>query len=242
MNNQENYPNVTFGQNVYIGEKVTIGNGTIIGHNVVIHDDTAIGLNVRVDDNTVIGKNLMKAPNSAMARDLDLPGTIIGNDCLIGTLVVIYRGAKLADKILVADQAAIQFKTEIGFKTIVGRGVLVESNVTVGKYVKLESGCYITAFSTIEDKCFIAPYVATSNDNFVGRTDERFDKFKGVTVKKGGRIGVNSTILPGKTIGEDALIAGGSVVTRDIPARKIYAGVPAKEFGNVDDKQLLENN
>ena len=242
MTIQDNYSKVTFGQNVFIGENVKIGNGTIIGHNVVLHNDTTIGSNVRIDDNTVIGKNLMKAPNSAMARDLELPGTIIGNDCLIGTLVVIYRGAKLAEKILVADQAAIQFKTEIGFKTIVGRGVLIESNVTVGEYVKLESGCYITAFSTIEDRCFIAPYVATSNDNFVGRTDERFDNFKGVTVKKGGRIGVNSTILPGKTIGEDALIAGGSVVTKDIPSKKIYAGVPAKEFGDVEDKQLLKNN
>jgi len=234
--------NTQFGQNVYIGKNVQIGINCQIGHNVVIHDDTVIGSNVRIDDNTVIGKNLMKAANSAMAKDLDLPGTFIGDDCLIGALVVIYRGAKLGRKMLVADQAAIQFDTTFGDFTIVGRGVLVEAHCTIGEKVKLESNCYITAYSTIEDRCFIAPCVATSNDNFVGRTQERFNHFKGVTVKKGARIGVHSTILPGKIIHEDALIAAGSVVTKDAEAGKIYAGTPAREFRAVPEDQLLKNN
>jgi len=231
-----------FGRNVFIGKNVQIGQNCQIGHNVVIHDDTVIGSNVRIDDNTVIGKNLMKAANSAMAKDLDLPGTVIGDDCLIGALVVIYRGAKLGKKMLVADQAAIQFDTSFGDFTIVGRGVLVEAHCTIGEKVKLESNCYITAYSTIEDRCFIAPCVATSNDNFVGRTQERFNHFKGVTVKKGARIGVHSTILPGKIIHEDALIAAGSVVTKDAEAGKIYAGTPAREFRAVPEDQLLKNN
>jgi len=81
----------------------------------------------------------------------------------------------------------------------------------------------------------------TSNDNFVGRTAERFKHFKGVTVRRGGRIGAGSVILPGITIGEDALVAAGSVVTRDVPPRTIVLGQPAKAWREVPVEQLLEH-
>ncbi|MBU1947490.1 MAG: N-acetyltransferase, partial [Candidatus Eisenbacteria bacterium] len=97
------------------------------------------------------------------------------------------------------------------------------------------------AFSTIEDRVFIAPGVCTSNDNYIGRTEERFKHFKGVTVKRGGRIGVGSVILPGVTIHEDGVVAAGSVVTRDVPARMIVLGSPAKVLRPVPKEQLLEN-
>ena len=87
----------------------------------------------------------------------------------------------------------------------------------------------------------MAPCVATSNDNFVGRTKERFDNFKGVIIQKGARIGVNATILPGKTIEEDSLVAAGALVTKDVPSKKIVAGMPAKEIRDVPEEQLLEN-
>jgi acetyltransferase-like isoleucine patch superfamily enzyme len=60
-------------------------------------------------------------------------------------------------------------------------------------------------------------------------------------VKKGGRIGTGAVILPGKVVGEDALVAAGSVVTSDVPAGKIVAGVPAKVWRDVPKEQLLEN-
>ena len=85
------------------------------------------------------------------------------------------------------------------------------------------------------------PGVVTSNDNYVGRTAERFKHFKGVTVKKGGRIGAGSVILPGIVIGEDALVAAGSVVTRDVPPRTIVLGKPARPWRTVPVEQLLEN-
>jgi serine O-acetyltransferase len=75
----------------------------------------------------------------------------------------------------------------------------------------------------------------------VGRTAERFKHFKGVTVRKGGRIGAGSVILPGIEIGEDGLVAAGSVVTRDVPPRTIVLGSPAKEWRKVPVEQLLEN-
>jgi len=224
-----------------IGENVNIGSGCVIGHHVVIHNDTTIGDNVRIDDNTVIGKNPMKAANSAVTKEQQLPACTIASDCIIGTSVVIYRGSEIARRVLIADLSTVRENVTIGHFTIVGRGVAVENFCKIGKYVKLETNVYVTAYSEIEDRVFVAPCVATSNDNFVGRTEERFKHFKGVTVRKGARLGVNATILPGKTINEDSLVAAGALVTADVPAGKIVVGVPARTFRDVPEEQLLKN-
>lgn len=232
---------VSIGEFCYIGENVKLGNKCSIGHRVVIHNDTVVGENVRIDDGAVIGKLPMKAAISAVTKDQQLPACTIGDNCLLGANVVIYRGADIGQKVLVADLSTIRENVTVGDFTIVGRGVAIENCCKIGRYVKLETNVYVTAYSEVGDRVFIAPCVATSNDNYIGRTEERFKHFKGVTVKKGARLGVNATILPGKTINEDALVAAGALVTKDVPARKIVAGQPAKIFRDVPKEQLLEN-
>ena len=230
-----------YGHNTVISENVRIGNNCQIGHGVVIHPDTVIGNDVRIDDNTIVGKLPMKAALSAITRDQQLPPCEIEDGCLVGALSVLYRGCKLRTKVMVADLASIREEVELGEYTIVGRGVTVENKVKIGKRCKLETEAYITALSEIEDGCFIAPEVTFTNDNFLGRTKERFKFHKGVTVKRGGRIGANVTVLPGITIGEDALVAAGSVVTRDVPAKKLVMGSPARVRRDVPAEQLLDN-
>jgi len=224
-----------------IGDNVTIGAGCVIGHNVTIHSDTAIGDNVRIDDGAVIGKTPMRAANSATTKEQELAGCIIGPNCILGANVVVYRGCAVGAKVLIADLATVRENVTIGDFTIVGRGVAIENFCTVGRYCKLETNVYLCAYSTIEDRVFVAPCVATSNDNYMGRSEERFKHFKGVTVRKGGRIGVNSTILPGKVIGADSQVGASSLVTRDTPEGKIVAGHPAKVWRDVDPAQLLKN-
>lgn len=233
--------NILLGKNVVIEEEVEIGNNCTIGHNVVIRKGTIIEDNVTIGDNTVLGKEPFRACTSATTSVKELPPLVIGNGTVIGAGCVIYRGAKLGGKCFVGDLATIREDVEIGDKTIVGKGVSVENGTKIGKRVKIETEAYITAFSIIEDYCFIAPEVTFTNDNFLGRTEERKKYFKGPVLRKGARIGANATILPGIEIGEDALVAAGSVVTRDLEPRKIYAGVPARYFKDVPEEQLLEN-
>jgi acetyltransferase-like isoleucine patch superfamily enzyme len=189
----------------------------------------------------VIGKQPMRAANSATTSDRELSACKIDSDCIIGTGAIIYRGSTLGRKVLVADLATVRENVTIGDFTIVGRGAAIENFSTIGRYCKLETNTYITAYSELADRVFVAPCVATSNDNFVGRTEERFDHYKGIIAEKGARIGVNATILPGKRIGADALIGAGAVVTKDVPPKRIFARAPAKDVGPVPEEQLLEN-
>ncbi len=220
---------------------VTIGTNCQIGSGVVIHCDTIIGNNVRIDDHAVVGKLPMKAALSAITKEQQLPPCRVEDNVILGTSVVIYRGCVIRKSVMIADLASVREITEIGELTIVGRGVTVENKVRVGKGCKLETEAYITALSEIEDYCFIAPEVTFTNDNFLGRTKERFKHHKGVIVKRGARVGANVTVLPGITIHEDALVAAGSIVTKDVPARKVVMGTPARVVRDVPGEQLLEN-
>lgn len=231
----------TMGEGCVIGANVQLGTGCKLGHHVVIHADTIVGNDVRIDDFASLGKLPMKAANSATTKDQELPPLTVGDLCIVGTSVVLYRGAVVDCKVLMADLCTVRENVTVGRGTIVGRGVTIENFCSVGRYCKLESECYLCAYSTLEDRVFIAPGVVTSNDNFVGRTQERFKHFKGVTVKKGGRIGAGSVTLPGVTVGEDALVAAGSTVTKDVDPRTLVMGKPARPVRAVPVEQLLEN-
>jgi len=230
---------VELGTYVHIGANVSIGKGCRIGNFVVVHDDTEVGENVVIGDNTVIGKSPMRAYISTL-KEKKLPPAVISDGCMIGSSVAVYRGSKIGQGGMIADLASVREEVEIGKFTIVGRGVAIENDTRVGNYVKLETDAYITAHTIIEDRCFIAPMVATSNDNFLGRTEERFKHTKGPHIRRGARVGTNATILPGITLGEDAVVAAGSVVTKDVPPRKIVAGVPAGVLKDTPKEQLVD--
>jgi len=229
------------GLNVIIEDNVKIGDNCLIGHNVIIHEGSVIGGGVRIDDGTIIGKEPLFSPRSIFKPKKFNPAKI-GDDCLIGANVVIYVGSVIGHKNLIADLSTIRENVTIGDVNIIGRNVTIENFVTIGSRCKFETNVYITAYSEVGDYCFVAPCVATSNDNYMARDKERYKHFKGVTLKTGARIGVNATILPGKIIHEDGMVAAGSVVSRDVPKGKIVLGCPAKVHRDVNEKQLLKNN
>jgi acetyltransferase-like isoleucine patch superfamily enzyme len=231
--------NVQVGYFTVIEKDVKIGNNVIIGNRVTVHEGTVIGDNTTVADGSVLGKSPKPAKTSTVKLSDNIPALIIGNDVTVGCNSVIYRGAVIGENTLIADLASVRENVEIGSYVIVGRGVTVENFVKIGSRTKIQSNSYITAYTTLEDHVFIAPCVTTTNDNFMGRTEERFDKIKGATVKKGARVGGASILLPGIVVAEETFVAAGALVTKDTEPKTVIKGVPAKFSKNVEERELL---
>lgn len=241
------HPSATIGRGTTIGafsvvaEGTRIGEGCTVGSGVVLHSGSIVGDRVRIDDHSVIGKQPLRAQRSAMTRVEPLAPAEVGDDSLIGTAAVIYAGARIGCRVLIADLATVREHVVIGDETVIGRNVAVENRTTVGARCKIETNAYITALSSIADDCFIAPEATFTNDDYMGRSEERFRHHRGPTLDRGARIGANATLLPGRRVGRDGLVAAAAVVTRDVPERTIVMGVPAVPHGPVPDEELLEN-
>lgn len=236
------HKSVLIGEGSIVEGDVVLEAGVKIGYNVVIRDGVRIGAAAVINDNAILGKTPAKAAMSAVTEDLlTLPPLVLGRYVTVGAGCILYRGTVLGDNVFVGDMASIREDVSIGELTIVGRGVAIENKVSIGRKVKIETEAYITALSIIEDYCFIAPEVTFTNDNFLGRTEERKKYFKGVTLRRGARIGANATVLPSIEVGCDALVAAGSVVTKNVAARTIVMGSPAKYVRDVPVEQLIED-
>lgn len=109
--------------------------------------------------------------------------------------------------------------------------VFIENDVIIGNNVTIKPGVQVWDGVTLEDNVFIGPNVTFTNDLFPKSKNTDFILEKTI-IRKGASIGANSTILGGITIGENALIGAGSVVTKDIPANEIWVGNPAKFLKN----------
>src|SRR5580693_4588667 len=124
---------------------------------------------------------------------------------------------------------------EIGDETKIGAFVEIQKNAVVGKRCKISSHTFVCEGVTIEDNVFIGHSVTFINDSYPRATTAEGGlqtdadwKVERTLVKKGASIGSGSTILSNISIGENAIVGAGSVVTKDVPANSIVAGNPAR--------------
>ena len=141
---------------------------------------------------------------------------------------------KLGKNVKVFDFVNL-YGCEIDDNSKIGTFVEIQKGVKVGKNVKVSTHTFICEGVTIEDNVFIGHNVSFINDKYPRSTNpegglqtEADWKVVPTLVKKGASIGTSATVLCGVTIGENAIVGAGSVVTKDVPPGVIVAGVPAR--------------
>jgi acetyltransferase-like isoleucine patch superfamily enzyme len=217
------------GENVVIEDQVTIGENVTIGHNSVILKGTVIGNNVQIGCNCVIG--IIPRGNKKMRKTESTQNFLeIKENTFIGNLVSVYIGSTISENVFIGDHASIRENVFIGEGSVVGRGAMIELNTRIGKGCTIQTLAYVTGDTILEDHVFIGPCVSMSNDKYMGAKNYQLN---GPKIMKNAKIGNNASILPNVTIGEDAIIGAGSVVTKDVGDGETVIGVPAR---NIDLK------
>jgi acetyltransferase-like isoleucine patch superfamily enzyme len=205
-----------------------------------VYPGTVLGEGVKVLEGAVVGKQPTLSPRSTAKRE-PLPPAELGDGTIVSTGAIVFAGSHVGARVILGDQSCVRERVEIGDDVVLGRGSLIENDTSVGARTKIQAGAYITAYSALEDDVFIAPCVVTTNDNFMGRTEQRHDLMKGPTIRRGARIGGGAILCPAVVIGEEAFVGAGAVVTKDVPPRMLVVGNPARVLRAVSDEELLEN-
>jgi len=154
---------------------------------------------------------------------------------------VVSEKAKIGENSQIWVGAQVREEVVMGDNCIISKGAYIDKAVKIGSNVKIQNNVSVYSGVTIEDGVFIGPHVCFTNDrqpraiNPDGslKSADDWDVSK-TLVKKGASIGANTTILPGITIGEFAMIGAGSVVTKDVQDYELVIGNPAKHAGFVD--------
>ena len=209
-----------------------------IAETAVVYPGVELGEDVVVGDYAVVGKEPVLGRRSTASRK-ELPPLVVGDGTAILAGAVVFAGTRLGSGVIVGDQACIRERCELGDEVVVGRGAHVENDTTIGARAKIQANAYVTAYTTVEEDVFIAPCAVTTNDNYMGRTEERHRHRRGPTIRRGARIGGGAVLLPGIEIGEEAFVGAGAVVLRDVPARAVVVGNPARKIRDVPDEELL---
>jgi acetyltransferase-like isoleucine patch superfamily enzyme len=166
----------------------------------------------------------------------------IRHDTLSLRLITVRSASMIAPDVQLGADVVIHHPEQVNlYGCSIGDGckiasfVEIQRGVSLGRNVKVEAFAFIPSGVTVEDGAFVGPHVCFTNDRYPRATDGDGELLSGdgwevvpTLVRRGASIGANATIVCGVTIGEGALVAAGSVVTRDVPAHSLVLGSPAR--------------
>lgn len=181
-----------------------------------------IGTDAQIDEDVILGY--------PSGRAIKAGKVVLGEGPKIRSGSVIYQGVRIGRHFETGHHVIIREENEIGDSVSIWTHTIVDYGCRIGNRVKIHSHCYIAQFTVIEDEVFIGPGTTFANDKYPVTSH-----LEGPQVKRGARIGVNVTLLPGVVIGKEALVGAGSVVTKDVPDRMVVVGNPARRVSTIDE-------
>jgi acetyltransferase-like isoleucine patch superfamily enzyme len=231
------------GHNVSLADDTLLAEGITIGNNVTIHPGVRIGGNVHIWDGAVLGRPPQSAGNRN--RPLRTSGPLtIGPGCIIGANAVLYAGSEVGPRVLVGDLASVREGCVLDEEVVIGRSVLVMYDTVIGPRTRVIDGAILTGNMRVAADVFIGPGVTTINDNAVYLKRFGLEPFRvaGPVVERFAVIGAGATLAAELTVGTGAVVAPAAMVTRDVPAWSVVAGVPARVIravAEVDRQRIL---
>ena len=195
-----------------------------IASTAIIHPEVRLGQNVTIEDFCIIG---------APFKGWNGEPTVIGDNAVIRSHTVIYAGNRIGRGFQTGNKANIRELNQIGDDVSVGTLSVVEHHVVIEDRVRIHTQAFIPEHSVLRESSWVGPNVVFTNARYPLSPDAK-TSLKGPTLEAGAKVGANSTLLPGVSVGKSALVGAGSVVTRDVPSRKIVVGNPARVIGDVE--------
>jgi acetyltransferase-like isoleucine patch superfamily enzyme len=190
---------------------------------------------VEVFPGAYIGKEPKGA--GATARSVTFERRVlIGKGTSVGPHAVIFYDVEIGPGTLIGDGASIREQCRIGSRCIISRYVTINYNTRVGDGSRIMDATHLTGNCVIGRDVFISCMVSTANDNEMVSRSYDEGRIIGPQIADRVSIGEGASILPGVRIGEGALVAAGSVVTRDVEPFALVMGVPAKHIRSLKGK------
>lgn len=199
----------------------------LIDSNCKIYENVHLGEGADVQGPCILGK----PPRNAKPGEFSL---IIGKNCVIRPFTTIYAGSTFGDNLQVGQGASIREENNVGDDVVIGTNTVLEPGNIIGNRVRIHSMCFLEMVA-IEDDVFVGPNVVFTDDPHPMNCPRYRECLGGPKVKRLARIGANSTIQPGVTIGENSLVGAGSVVTKDVPDNVVVAGSPARIIKSIEN-------
>lgn len=189
--------------------------------------------NVHIGKNAVIGDFVIIGEPPRGKKEGEMP-TIIGDGAIIRSHTVIYAGNIIGHNFQTGHHTLVREENTIGDNVSIGSSSVVEHHVKIGNGVRIHTQAFVPEESILEDDCWIGPNVVITNAAYPLSPNAK-KELKGANVQKKAKIGANATLLPGVSIGENALVGAGAVVTKDVPPGKVVAGNPARIINDISE-------
>lgn len=162
-----------------------------------------------------------------LEHNTDAEEPVVGNDAIIRAGTIVYCDVTIGDGFSTGHNALVREETTIGDDVLVGTNSVIDGYSEVGSHVSIQTGVYVPSYTTIGSNVFLGPHAVLTNDPYPVRQDVDLE---GPTIEDGATIGANATVLPEVTVGENAFVAAGAVVTEDVAPNTLAAGIPAQEY------------
>lgn len=211
--------------NCFISKKAQIGQNVKIGEGVVIYD------NVEIEDNSFIGPySIIGEPKASFYREPEhsFSKTAIGKNAIIRSFTTIYEDVTIGDFFQTGHHAVIRENNTIGNCTSFGSFSELPSHSKIGNYVRIHSKVMLSERNFIEDFVWIFPFVVITNVKHPPIGD-----FQQTHIREYAQIFSHAVLLPGITIGKNAIIGAGTIVTKDVADERLIVGNPGKDIKSI---------